>query len=106
MSIDTAAKRRSMLNFGYGGSEVLLSPGLDTVDQAERLMRVGLYSTTLVAVHVVVFGPPFLDMSSVIRTTLGVFSDIVTTIGRSSKITDMIERLSRFSSSRISRSAK
>ena len=50
------------------------------------------------------FGPPFLDLSSAIRTTLGVTSPVIQAVGVRSPIDSEIEMQSLLPSSRIDRS--
>lgn len=106
MAIDTAAKRLSMLNFGYGGFETLLSPTLDSVDSSERLMRVGLYIGTLIAQVTLPFGAPFLDVAAALRTAIGAVFSLEPTISRRARLSEHLERAARFASERLSRSVR
>ena len=50
------------------------------------------------------FGPPFLDLSSAIRATLGVTSPMIQAVGVRSTVRDSLETQNLLPSSRIDRS--
>lgn len=97
--------RNLTAELGFGNEHLDFAVPFDTSQRARLWHRLGLASG-LGATQTPEFTGPFLDVQVLTRTAIGVFTPLITSIGRRTRLIDAIEKRAVFPSSRISRSVK